>query len=83
MAGFLRHGRRATGIGHGDTIAPGRRERAQTSLARGKFLSSFFLPLFRETLAVWGTLGVCDVGPPLAWGLGGRQVTTRASERCG
>jgi hypothetical protein len=44
-------------MGHGDTIGTAITARA-TSLAVGKFLSSFFLPLFRETLAAWGMLGV-------------------------
>src|SRR5437773_6350568 len=37
---------------------------------------SFFLPFFRETLSVWGMLGVC-CPPPVAWGPGRRWATKR------
>lgn len=59
--------------GHAHTIA------ARSACAKDgrKLQLSFFLPLFREKLCMWG-IGECDVVPPLAWGLGKRRVTTSA-----
>src|ERR1700704_3202973 len=62
----LGHGRPAVTCGHGDTIAGVNAMRARCLDGR-KLQLSFFLPLFREKLLMWG-IGECDVETPACVG---------------